>query len=373
MFDFYKSENEVAKNRYKMQLKLIGSLSNLFSDSTAPYLHYRIAEKLFCMSFDADDLSRGDVAIDAKKGNIGIGLKTFLQSNNKSFQKIAEFNKDKTLYDALDGIEKIRVIAHLRNERIKFTNNVYQLDKNIYHCIVRNKNTFSIFEEQMDLIDIENIKKVTTKKSSITFSDTLHEYSFNLSKSTLTKRFITDGFLDIFNVKILENPLEDLSACFNGKDKMYGSKIEQTIFLPLYGSKHKVYTKSGLNQWNAKGRKRDYNEVYIPIPSVVHTFFPNFFPDRDIDFNLVLPNKKFIISKVCQENAKALMSKKNKELGRWILRDILNLQEGELLDYNKLQVIGIDSIKIDKINNETYEINFAKTGSYDTFFENNLV
>lgn len=63
------------------------------------------------------------------------------------------------------------------------------------------------------------------------------------------------------------------------------------------------------------------------------------------------------------------MSYSNKELGNWILRDVLKLEEGKLLTYERLQILGIDSVRIDKINNELYEINFAKNGSYDNFID----
>lgn len=63
------------------------------------------------------------------------------------------------------------------------------------------------------------------------------------------------------------------------------------------------------------------------------------------------------------------MSYSNRELGNWILRDILKLKESELLTYEKLQILGIDSVRIHKINDEIYEINFAKNGSYDNFLD----
>lgn len=72
-------------------------------------------------------------------------------------------------------------------------------------------------------------------------------------------------------------------------------------------------------------------------------------------------------SKICQDGGKALMSYSNRELGQWILRDVLKLHEGELLTYEKLQILGIDSVRIDKINNENYEINFASNGSFENF------
>lgn len=130
------------------------------------------------------------------------------------------------------------------------------------------------------------------------------------------------------------------------------------------------FEKSGLNQWNAEGRQRDSNEVYIPIPAEIHHFFPAFFPDRDTPFTLRLPDGRQMQAKICQDNGKALMSYSNKELGQWILRDVLGLNEGELLTYDKLQTIGIDSVRIDKISDDQFEINFSATGSYDNFKKN---
>ncbi len=72
-------------------------------------------------------------------------------------------------------------------------------------------------------------------------------------------------------------------------------------------------------------------------------------------------------SKICQDNSKALMSYSNRELGKWILRDVLNLKANELLTYDKLQILGVDSVRIDKINELEFEINFAKIGSYEDF------
>ena len=125
--------------------------------------------------------------------------------------------------------------------------------------------------------------------------------------------------------------------------------------------------KSGLNQWNAEGRARHPNEAYIPIPVDIHKNHPSFFPDRDTLFSLILPNGHTMKSKVCQDNSKALMSFSNRELGQWILRDVLNLKENKLLTYDKLQILGIDSVRIDKIDEQEFEINFAKIGSYEDF------
>ncbi len=363
---FYKSQDNNHILKYKEYLQIVGSLSNLFSDSTTPYLYYRIAEKMFCKAFLADDLSRSDVSYDAYKDTLGIGLKTFLRGNNKSIQKIAEFNKDLLSYKDLKDKEKIIKISELRNKRLEFTNNLYGLNDFLYHCVVRDENKFLIFEENIKAIDINSIKIIKKNSSSILFEDGNYEYSFSLSKSTLMKRFLTDSFLDEFEIKVLADPLEELYSLINSNKATEKRKIE-TVYLPLYGLKGKVYTNSALNQWNAKGRARNADEVYIPIPSKFYKYKPNFFPNKDIIFTLKLPNKRKIEAKICQENKKALMSNPNKDLGKWLLRDVFKLKEGTLVTNELLDLYGIDSVRIDKIDENIYEINFAKKGSFEKF------
>ena len=369
---FYSSQLKANQSDYQKFLKIVGSLSNLFSDSEIPYLYYRVAEKIFCRAFEADDLSRSDVSADAKKDFTGIGLKTFLTGNNRTFQKIAEFNRDRDSYVNLSPKNLIRKISELRNARIQFTEDTFELNQSIYHCILRDSAIFKIFEEPMNKIDIENITGLKKNKNSIAFNDGIHEYSFLLSKSTLTKRFEINKTEFEFDVEIIKDPLTALQKLLIKKRMpLVEKKLQQTVFLPLYGRKQFVYERSGLNQWNAKGRPRDPNEVYIPIPSFIHRYFATFFPDRDTPFNLRLPSGKLLQSKVCQDNSKALMSYSNKELGKWILRKVLKLKEGELLTYNKLQKIGIDTVRIDKVDNNLFEINFSQIGTYDEFKEKN--
>ncbi|WP_094752261.1 restriction endonuclease PLD domain-containing protein [Psychromonas sp. CD1] len=365
--------------KYTQRLQLIGKLSNLFSVSTTPYLYYRIAEKIYCECFEASDLSRGDVSSDAvlKIGNknIGVGLKTFLFNNGKTYQKIAEFNRQREDYRHYNSFDLVQKVAELRNNRLNFTSRAYLLDTSIYHCVVRKEGVFQIFEEAMALIDINNICITTENNNIINFSDGLSDYKFNLSKSTLYKRFITDKALLSFPVNILSAPFDYIDSAINhkfehlfvkNKDEQF---IEDTLYLPLYGRNKKVHPRSGLNQWHANGRKRDINEAYIPVPHLIHKLKPNFFPERSTPFSLLLPNNRILRSKLCQQGNKALMSQSNKELGQWILRDILNLKEGEILSYAILRSIGIDSVRIDKFYNGTYAINFSKIDAYESFIK----
>lgn len=295
----------------------------------------------------------------------------------KSLQKVAEFNKDNIKFRDLKPAELVNKIAELRNKRIKATMRIYNLNSMIYHCIVREKGKIMIFECDMSLIEKSKIKLLNITKNTISFKDSNNEYSFNLTKSTLYKRFVTQDVILEIPVKILEDPFEVLEEKFqNVKEVYYKKTISEKPFviLPLYSRTKDdkvVHQKSGLNQWNAGGRKRDINEIYIPIPIWIHKRFPAFFLPRDKTFTLILPDGNLLESKVCQENSKALMSKHNADLGKWLLRKVLNLNENEVLTYEKLQEIGLDSVIIERIDNRTYSIDFRSSGTYEDFFEEN--
>ena len=54
------------------------------------------------------------------------------------------------------------------------------------------------------------------------------------------------------------------------------------------------------------------------------------------------------------------MSNTNKELGKWLLRDVLHLKEGELLTMEKLNRFGFDNVKKTKIDSENFKIDVRR-------------
>ncbi|UOO43815.1 NgoFVII family restriction endonuclease (plasmid) [Priestia megaterium] len=368
---------------YYRMLKSTGSLSKLFSESLSPYLVSRNVENAYCEAFEADNLGRADCSADAALQGVGVGIKTFLHGNGRTLQKIAEFNKDSDLYRNKSPKDLIETVATLRNERIELTKRTYELDSMIYHCVTRGPGKIYVFESPMDLIDISYIKNVkVSNKNTITFEDNRNEYSFNITKSTLYKRFHTENPLVEIDVKILSNPYLALATMKDFNQETLPVKEEaiplplevtdhaESIVLPLFsdrGSKRHVPEKSGLNQWNASGRARNANEIYIPVPSWIHKEFAGFFPPRDQSFQLRLPDKGLLSAKLCQENRKALMSNPNSALGEWLLRQVMNLGEKELLTYAQLKVLGIDSVVVYKHSESHYSIDFCEIGSYDHF------
>ncbi|MBR2587673.1 MAG: NgoFVII family restriction endonuclease [Bacilli bacterium] len=375
---FIESQKEEFISDYSDLLQTIGALSNLFSESNTPYLDYRVVENIFCKSFKATNLARFDCSADAKKDKTGIGIKTFLHNNGNTLQKVAEFNEYSSQLRELNIEEQVKAVSNLRNERINVTKRIHNLDSMIYHLVTRTNSKFFISETNMDTIDINKINNIKlTSKNVVRFFDDKNEYSFNMSKSTLYERFKISNINMELNVKIIDDPYEFLRYAMikeAGILRFNPIKPKEHVFLPLFSvnktaNEKYVPEKSGLNQWNASGRVRDNNEIYIPIRAKFYEKHNGFFPARDVDFELKLPNGEIISAKICQDGGKALMSNPNKVLGKWLLRDVMNLKEGEVLTYEKLKQLGLDSVVVYKEDDRKYSIDFARSGSYDEFIE----
>lgn len=365
---FYKKQSKDSLNRYVSLLTKLGSLSRLFSTNDVPYLPYRAVENVFCKVFDAKNHSRSDTSADASKNNVGIGIKTFIQRTKRSFQKIAEFNKNRNDYSKFlkEPKKLVEVVSELRNERIEFAKSLHNVDELIYHCVARQREAFVLFEEPMDLISINKIKIEKQFKNTIHYSDGLNLYNFNVSKSTLLKQFqTTDPFK--FEVNIFDDPyslIEEISGIVKPLE------VQGIVYLPLYsGSIDEKYVpeKSGLNQWNAGGRPRANKEVYIRIPAWIHREFRGFFPKRSTSFNLKLPNGKVLSAGIFQDGGKALMSNPNTALGDWLIDEVLKLKPGRLVTYDLLKEVGIDTLEVRKIDSNNYEIDFKKLGRFENF------
>jgi len=370
-------------DKYFNMLRLMASLSHLFSESEIPYLDYRLTENLFCRYFNATNEARSCTAYDARFENIGIGIKTFILSkNNHSVEKIAEFNKLKKTLNDCKGKDLAIKLGMYRNDRIQFANNQYNVTESIYHIIGRKEGLLRIFNTPYEEIDISRIHLDKDDDTSCAFHDEKNEYIFNKSKSVLTKRFIVPKNFKDVKVDILEEPLELLEKLFSDNKEHTNYRNKKTkgtdfIILPLYavkGNKKYVAEKSGLNQFNAGGRARNPLEVYIPVPAIIHKKYPQFFPDSNTPFDLILPNGNTISAKICQQGGKALMSNPNSALGDWLLKKVLNKKDYDPVTMDDLNRFGFDSVcienthTVDTTDRPVYKIFFSDTeNSFDEF------
>lgn len=397
---------------YENLLKAVASMSRLYSDNSKAFIHPRFVEKLYVHSSGAKDLSRKDMSFDALLApNIGVGVKTFIAENisiGKS-EKVAEFTRlaSQGEFDGLDHEGKALKSALLRNSRVSSDANEYSIDitKSIYHCLVRTNGGAIIHEEPYQLINTNNIRPTDSRgcetnkfQSDSTghtyFTDGQSGYCYNKAKNVLYKRFELNQHKnsEIIPLVIFDDILEKIITWVNltseaKKDIILpiideeSSSNKNYVVLPLYKTSTKeVQEKSGINQWNAGGRKRKFGESYIPIPKIIHKKYPNFFPTSDEKFRLKLPNGKIISAKVCQQNDKALMSDPNTDLCDWLYK-IIDLTDLAIMQrfvnkkpyqYADLKMVGKDSVKVTKVNRKDYEyeIESMSLSSYEHFIKN---
>ena len=390
---------EDEKQEYIKFLKIFGALSGLFKEidegknANKPYLYYRNHEKLFSRVFNVDDLTRQDSAFDAiariNGEVIGIGLKTWIHSRDITFQKVAEFNKlaltdIKPMIDQASELEVVTKIAELRNERIDLDRRAYRTDYNIYHNITRDDNVMNIVESDYRMIDIDSIKNAHREKSGFSFNANGKQYKFYESKSVLLEEFDASPIHILKKIPIVQykDPYDLLAhISLNDLHQKQADDVKSVIYLPIYSdSTYKVEEKSGFNAWNAapktKGsdKPRPDFEAYIPVPIWIHHVFPNFFGFDALNdeerkgnnnFKLHLPSGEIIDAIVTQQNGKSLQTNPQSILGKWILNEVFGLQAKQLLTRKRLDLLGVDSFKITKIDNQNFKIDLADTYDFE--------
>lgn len=388
---FYENQPVKQQESYKTMLSIVGSLTQLFSASDSPYLAYRAHENIFCKYMEAENLARADCSADAKKGRIGVGLKTWTGQDD---QKVAEFGRLRETFAGLTGMDLVRKIAEYRNERIRVTKNLYGIDTMIYHIVRRVPGAMQILEHAFEYIDVDHLTLIANRGNvnNTYFTDGRHTYHFSVSKNTLYMIFEDLEFLDSFDVDIMEDPYSFLmnlvgEPCTTDTRTDVMEAIHPQpqpqrpqLCLRLYSSRADgrkfVADKSGLNQWNGARRNtrtntltpRDPNELYIPYPAEDRARTSGFFPGRDTVFALTLPDGSVIPAKVCQADGKAIMSNPNKLLGEWLLRKVFELPEGTVVTYQMLQRFGVDSVIFTKHGDLQYSVDFAEVGTYEHFY-----
>lgn len=432
----WKQLDKEKQDKYINRISILGILSGLFKDldgenGKKPYLHYRNHEISFINSFEVQGITRKDSAFDAivRVGDkaIGVGLKTWIHNSDSSTQKVAEFNKKsgelRKLFEAGEDVDLVHRVAELRNNRIDDDKRLYETDLDIYHFITRDTNCFYIIESPYEKIDINNIKDIYKRDSSISFNDGKNDYIFNMSKSTLFKRFDASENERILSVKIdihddpfyiLENifnsepssnekdcsvmpPLHDDNTYLVDEKSTFDTsldleipqnlpiipsfdKSDNFIILPLYNDDtYDVNEKSAFNASLASSKNKGSNiprpayEAYAHIPKYIHQLFPNFFGFDALDresrskshFNLHLPNGTMITAKITQDDGKSLQTNPQSILGKWLLFSIFGLKEYEMLTRDILDEKEIDSIKITKIDNNNFKVDVCSYLDYE--------
>lgn len=389
------------KNEYIEFLKIFGALSGLFKDNKEgsnarkPYLYYRNHEQLFARVFNVEDLTRKDSAFDAiatwENERVGIGLKTWIHTKDKTYQKVAEFNK--LAPEVIAPIikngtseEVIRKVSELRNERIMLDKRLYKTDKDVYHYITRDDDVMNIVETPYDLIDIQSLELISDGKT-YTFKDKLHNYKFYTSKSVLLEEFDASKgeIIEQIPIEQFDDPFELIRMIELPKGN-YEITYEE-IYLPLYQDKKDeriVSNCSGINIRHSKSKNKGSNtprpeyEIEVRISKWIHHIFPKFFgidalnkdeiKNEELnDFDLILPDKRVLRGRIKQQNGKSLQTNPQGALGEWILKDVLGVKNREVVTIDLLNKLGIDSLRIIKLDDKHFRITVAEIGAYEKF------
>lgn len=400
------------------------------ANAKKPYLYYRNHEQLFAKVFKVEDLTRKDSAFDALAvfgdDRIGIGLKTWIHSKDITYQKVAEFNKlAPTIITPLiaegDNFKIVREVAKLRNERIMLDKRLYKTNREVYHYITRDDNVMNIIETSYDLIDMDSIEFIKTDGKTYNFKDKLHNYKFYKSKSVLLEEFdaskgeiietisinqYDDPFELIEMITIPQNNdiniLKSRDICIGDKrytelisensDNIYETVVNKNnsnkvIYLPLYQDRKEgriVSECSGINIRHSKSKNKGSNtprpeyEIEIRVSKWIHHIFPKFFGidalnENEIkneklnDFDLILPDGRVLRGRIKQQGGKSLQTSPQGALGEWILKDVLGLENREVVKWELLDKLGIDSLKVTKIDDKHFKITVAETGAYEKF------
>lgn len=406
------SFSKVDIEKYSNLVGYVSKLSALFSDSQNAAIDSRFVEKLFCKLTQSRDIARKDVSFDAVFGpDSGVGIKTFIagSSSQTKTEKVAEFAKDATagVFLGLTNEERAHKVTQLRNMRMKSDSAELglSLESSFYHCLVRKPEVAFVHEETYSLIEANSIiptsslgKPVdafaTTGIGHVYFSDGINQYTYNVSKNVLMKKF---DLIKGYNSVAIQTPIDfDIWRMLLGPEvgnesnldlPLVRPKQDQFVVLPLFSTQSidnkQVASKSGINQWNAGGRDRKFGEAYIPVPSLVHKLSPGFFPGRDVNFTLLLPNGQQVLAKLCQDGSKALMSSPNDVLCNWLFASIdgsIEVAERRLSNHNAytyedLRTIGKDSVRVIRTPNgiTEYRLELAPIGSFEEFLENDLI
>ncbi|RIY31574.1 hypothetical protein CJP74_06950 [Psittacicella melopsittaci] len=396
--------DKAKQDKYIKRITILGILSGLFKEvegknGKKPYLHYRNHEISYIDSFEVQGITRKDSAFDAivriNNKSIGVGLKTWIHNSDFSNQKIAEFNRKSSeirkLFNVNTQNELVKRIAELRNSRIEDDKRLYETEEEIYHFITRDYNCFYIIETKYEKIDIDNISDIRMTDTSVSFNDGKNSYIFNMSKSTLFKKFNASKEERILHkeINIHNDPFSLLEEVFSNsslnnyifpESQPNVKEEENYIILPLYNdNSYEVNDRSAFNaslgSSKSKGSDipRPAYEAYAPIPVYIHRLYPNFFGIDALDkearknssFYLHLPNGEKIIAKITQDNGKSLQTNPQSILGKWLLFSIFGLNEYEKLTRKLIDEKEIDSIKITKIDNNNFKVDVSNYLEYE--------
>ncbi|BAK15229.1 hypothetical protein SSIL_0806 [Solibacillus silvestris StLB046] len=162
----------------------------------------------------------------------------------------------------------------------------------------------------------------------------------------------------------------ELTVSYNNENLNLYSHLEdenkykfEYIDIPLTIRGGETPPKSGIN-WGHNGRNglrqttRTGNEAYLSISKHVHKERPNFLPQRGEKILILTDDEKMFVCVVAQEHRKAIQTCDNNSILGAYIRERIGVQSGAYVETKDLIRYGRDSLRLSKIYEGLYVLNF---------------
>lgn len=117
-----------------------------------------------------------------------------------------------------------------------------------------------------------------------------------------------------------------------------------------------VPERSGLNWGQREGR--DHNQAYLSVPRSIHNENADFFPPSAIPFLVITDDGESLICVMAQQNRKGIHTRESNSIMGAYFRRRLGMVDGAFVTATDLRRYGRDSVRIYKIDEETFYLDF---------------
>jgi len=160
-------------------------------------------------------------------------------------------------------------------------------------------------------------------------------------RRTITRKVYADG-----QIEYIEEP--------TGRDVVLQS-FRESVTLSLLTGRNEVGDRSGVNWGQRPGRNP--NQAYIPVPVAIRR--SGFFPPIGQHFIILTDDDKSMDCVIAQQGGKAIETHKNNSILGAYIRDRLGLPSGQKIRMADFENYGRSDITIQKIDSETYYLDFS--------------
>lgn len=140
---------------------------------------------------------------------------------------------------------------------------------------------------------------------------------------------------------------------------------ENSVTLSLLNTRtREVPERSGLNWGQRPEEHRDPNQAYIAIPRSIIQAKPDFFPPKKVTFKVITDDEQVLFcavsgNKINEPPKQFETTYSNAELGAYF-RKRLGIESGKNVTTRDLRQYGRSDVKLTKINEDTYYLDFSK-------------